>query len=489
MMAPNREEREQRMGREMARLIARPMRRVKRVHFVGIGGAGMSGIAEVLVNLGYSVAGSDLKAGAAVGRLRELGVHVHIGHDGAHVADTDVVVTSSAVTEDNPEVKEARERRIPVIRRAEMLAELMRFRFGIAVAGTHGKTTTTSLVASVLGDGGLDPTFVVGGKVLGAGANARLGEGPYLVAEADESDASFLHLKPMMTVLTNIDADHLETYGGDFERLKSTFVEFVQALPFYGLAVVCLDDPVVRETLPGLARPVLTYAINREADIRALNLRTEHGQSVFDVHVKETDESWSLRLNLPGEHNVLNALAAVAVGRELGLGREILQQSLNEFQGIGRRFQVLGEVGPPGRRGLLVDDYGHHPREIEAMLAAMREAYPERRLVVVFQPHRYTRTRDLMDDFSVALSNVDVLVVSEVYAAGENPIGKADGRTLVQSIRARGQTNPVFLPDIAGMPGILDDLLEAGDVVLSLGAGDIGQVAAGMVAPQSGEDS
>src|SRR5690625_3741251 len=462
-----------------------PMRRVEHVHFVGIGGAGMSGIAEVMINLGYTVVGSDLKAGAVVARLRELGAQVHIGHDASHVADADVVVISSAVTEENPELLEARWRRIPVIRRAEMLAELMRFRFGIAVAGTHGKTTTTSLVASLLGDGGLDPTFVVGGKVLGAGANARLGEGPYLVAEADESDASFLHLNPMMTVLTNIDADHLEAYGGDFEYLKATFVDFVQNLPFHGLAVVCVDDPMVREILPQLARPTLTYAIHQEADIRALNLRTEQGQSVFDVYLREEDISWPFRMNLPGEHNVLNALAAVAVGRELGLGGETLQEALSAFQGIGRGCQVLGEIGPAGRRGLLVDDYGHHPREIAAMLTAMRGAYPGRRLVVVFQPHRYTRTRDLMDDFCVVLSDVDVLILSEVHAAGEHPIAKADGRTLAQGIRARGQVNPVFLPDIAAMPEILDGLLEDGDVVLSLGAGSIGQVAADMAAGET----
>jgi UDP-N-acetylmuramate--alanine ligase len=486
MNAPATEQREQRLGRQMAGLMARPMRRVRRVHLVGIGGAGMAGIAEVLLNLGYAVSGSDLKESAAVKRLRGLNAVVHMGHASANVADADVVVISSAVKSDNLEVDAARAGRIPVIRRAEMLAELMRFRYGIAVAGTHGKTTTTSLVANLLADGELDPTFVVGGKVLSAGANARLGDGPYLVAEADESDASFLHLSPMMAVLTNIDADHLEAYGGDFARLKAAFAKFVQQLPFYGLVILCADDPVVRDMMPGLGRPMLSYGIESDADIRARDVRAEGGGSAFQVDFRGKDDSWPVRLNLPGRHNVLNALAAVAVGRELGLGMAVIQRSLAGFQGIGRRCQVLGEIGPAGRRALLVDDYGHHPREIQATLAAMREAYPARRLVVVFQPHRYSRTQELFDDFCSILGTADVLVLLEVYAAGETPIPRADGRTLAQGVRTRGQVNPVFVPDLEELPRTLAGLLEDRDLILTLGAGDIGQAAQRMAEEMQG---
>ena len=466
----------------------RPMRRVQRVHFVGIGGVGMAGIAEVLLNLGYTVSGTDIKEGAATRRLAELGATIHIGHAAKHAAGADVVVTSSAVGEDNPEVVAAHERLVPVVPRAEMLAELMRFRYGIAVAGTHGKTTTTSLVAALLAEGGLDPTFIVGGKVLGAGTNARLGEGPYLVAEADESDASFLFLTPMLAIVTNIDADHLEAYGGDFARLKDTFVEFIHHLPFYGLAVLCVDDPVVREILPRVGRPVLTYGVETDADLWAEKLEPVGAGTRFTLRTKDSQQGWTVHLALPGRHNVLNALAAAAVARELGVEMGAIQAALSSFAGIGRRCEVHGELDLDGKRCLLVDDYGHHPREIANIVAAVRGAWPDRRLLVVFQPHRYSRTRDLFEDFCRVLADLDALVLCEGYAAGEAPVANADGRALARGVRARGGVNPVFLSDLAELPELLADIAGDGDVVLTLGAGDIGQAAAGLARNRGGTD-
>ena len=459
------------------------MRRVRRIHLLGIGGSGMAGIAEVLLNLGYVVSGSDLKHSAATQRLQSLGITVEFGHDAARVRGADVVVVSTAVKADNPELMAAREARIPVVRRAEMLAELMRFRYGVAIAGTHGKTTTTSLVASVLAEGGLDPTFVVGGRLKSAGANARLGGGAYLVAEADESDASFLHLTPMIAVVTNIDADHLETYGGDFRRLRATFVEFLQRLPFYGLAVLCVDDPVVREILPDVGRPVLTYGVdahvNGGADLRAEDIRFEASGAHFTVVLPDGTRE-ALHLNLPGRHNVQNALAAVAIAHELGVSMSAVRKALTEFEGVGRRCESHGDVAIRTLSGTalvrVVDDYGHHPREIAATLSAMRGAYPGRRLVVAFQPHRYSRTRDLFDDFCAVLSEVDVLLLTEVYAAGEAPLPEADGRALARGIRARGRVEPIFVKSVAEAPAALSAIVRDGDVLLTLGAGDIGNL-------------
>lgn len=455
------------------------MRRVRRIHLLGIGGSGMAGIAEVLLNLGYTVSGSDLKESAATRRLQGLGATVEFGHDAGRVAGADVIVVSTAVKADNPELVAAREARIPVVRRAEMLAELMRFRYGVAIAGTHGKTTTTSLVASVLAEGGLDPTFVVGGRLKSAGANARLGSGAYLVAEADESDASFLHLTPMIAVVTNIDADHLETYGGDFRRLRATFVEFLQRLPFYGLAVLCSDDPVVREILPDVGRPVLTYGVDGTADLRAEDIRFEASGAHFTAVLPDGARE-ELHLNLPGRHNVQNALAAVAIAHELGVSMSAVRKALTEFEGVGRRCESHGDLAIKTRKGQalvrVVDDYGHHPREIAATLSAMRGAYPGRRLVVAFQPHRYSRTRDLFDDFCAVLSEVDVLLLTEVYAAGEAPLPEADGRALARGIRARGRVEPIFVQSVAEAPAALSAIVRDGDVVLTLGAGDIGNL-------------
>jgi len=452
------------------------MRRIRNIHFVGIGGAGMGGIAEVLINLGYQVRGSDLKANAVTRRLQGLGARVMIGHDPANVADADVVVASTAITTDNPEVAEARARRIPVVRRAEMLAELMRFRFGIAIAGTHGKTTTTSLVASVLSEGGLDPTFVIGGKLLSADTHARLGSGSYLVAEADESDASFLHLQPLIAVVTNIDADHLGTYGGDFARLSATFVEFLQHLPFYGLAVLCIDDGEIRRLLPEIGRPVITYGLAEDADFRASDIRREGRVTHFQAWIPKRSKPLDVRLNLAGRHNVLNSLAAIAIAHDLGVSDEAILKALAEFQGVGRRFQIQGEVETRYGRILLVDDYGHHPRELAATIQAAREGWPERRLVVAFQPHRYTRTRDLFEDFAEVLSQVDVLLLTEVYAAGEAPIAGADSRALARAIRNRGRVDPVFVQKAQELPHALAAVLKDGDLLLTLGAGDIGAV-------------
>jgi UDP-N-acetylmuramate--alanine ligase len=454
------------------------MGRVRQVHFVGAGGAGMGGIAEVLHNLGYAVSGSDIRENAVTRRLAGMGVRIYIGHDPGNLGDCDAVVVSTAVSPDNPEVVTARELRIPVVPRAEMLAELMRFRFGIGVAGTHGKTTTTSLIASLLAEGGLDPTFVIGGQLNSTASHARLGEGHYLVAEADESDASFLYLQPSMAVVTNIDADHLSTYEGDFERLRQTFIEYLHHLPFYGLAVLCLDDPQVQQVLPEVTRPVITYGIDTGADVRASGLRQEGMQTHFTVRRTGSDDELPITLNLPGRHNVLNALAAIAVAGELGVSDSAIQQGLAHFQGIGRRFHVAGEVHTANGGVLLIDDYAHHPREIAPTLDAVRAGWPERRLVLAFQPHRYSRTRDLFDDFIQVLCEVDALVIGEVYAAGEAPISGADGRALCRGIRARGQVDPVFVEAIDELPGVLRDILQDGDVLLTLGAGDIGSVAA-----------
>ncbi len=454
------------------------MGRVHHIHFVGIGGVGMSGIAEVMLNLGYRVSGSDKARGAAVERLELQGAEVMIGHRAEHITSADAVVVSSAVQEDNPEVQAARAARIPVVPRAEMLAELMRFHFGIAVAGTHGKTTTTSLTASLLAEGGLDPTFVIGGRLNSAGSNARLGAGEFLVAEADESDASFLYLQPMMAVVTNIDADHMATYGGDFNRLRGTFIEFLHHLPFYGHAILCVDDPEVRGLLSQIFRPVRTYGIEEEADLQAFDIEQHGMQSSFSIRFSSGEAPLRVTLNLPGRHNILNALAAVAVARELGVDREAIGRALEQFQGINRRFQVTDVCPIDGGEVMLVDDYGHHPREVLATLTAAREGWPGRRVVVVFQPHRYSRTQEQFEDFTQVFSQADLLVLTEVYAAGEEPIPGADGRALSRAIRLRGQVDPVFVATIDELPEVLAGLLQDGDIVLLLGAGDIGTVAA-----------
>ena len=453
------------------------MGRVRHLHFVGVGGSGMSGIAELMANLGYDVAGSDLKESDATARLRRSGVEVYIGHRAEQVVDADAVVVSTAIDEANPEIAEARARRIPVVRRAEMLAELMRFYYGVAVAGTHGKTTTTSLVASVLAEGGLDPTFVIGGRLNSAGVNAKLGTTKYLVAEADESDASFLYLQPMVSIVTNIDADHMRTYGNDFNRLRSTFMEFLHHLPFYGLAVLCIDDDEVRSLLPKVPRPVRTYGTRPEADVRAENVRQEGLRMRFEVHAAELQQPLGIELNLAGRHNVLNALAAITVALELGVDEEAIRRSLAEFQGVGRRFVVSELTDATGRRLVLVDDYGHHPRELAATLEAARAGWPGRRLVLVFQPHRFSRTQEQFDDFVQVLSTPDLLVLCDVYPAGEAPIAGADGRSLSRAIRARGELDPVFAQDLAEVPKLLGNLLQDGDLVLLMGAGDIGALA------------
>ncbi len=452
------------------------MRRIHCVHFIGIGGSGMSGIAEVMLSLGYAVQGSDLKANKQTRRLEEQGATVFIGHAKDHVSSADAVVVSSAVDETNPEVLAARELRLPVVQRAEMLAELMRFRYSIAVAGTHGKTTTTSLVASVLAEGGLDPTFVIGGRLKSADANARLGQGDYLVAEADESDASFVHLKPMLAVVTNIDADHMSTYEGSVDRLRDGFVEFLHNLPFYGLAVLCVDDPGVREVLGRVGRSVVTYGFDKTADVRAENLVFEAGVTRFDV-TRGDKPALSISLRLPGRHNVQNALAAVAVAEELAIADDSVVQALERFEGIDRRFQSLGEIDTAAGSVLLVDDYGHHPTELAATLAAAKSGWPERRVVLVFQPHRYSRTRDLMDDFAQVLSDADVLILLDVYAAGEAPIAGADGRAIARAVRSRGAVEPVFVETLDELTPVLKDLLREGDLLLTMGAGDIGAFA------------
>jgi UDP-N-acetylmuramate--alanine ligase len=452
------------------------MRRISIIHLVGIGGSGMGGIAEVLVNLGYEVQGSDLKANAVTQRLARLGAKIFIGHAAEHLGSADVVVVSSAVNRSNPEVAAALAKRIPVVPRAEMLGELMRFRYSVAVAGTHGKTTTTSLVASTLAEGGLDPTFVIGGRLKSADSNARLGAGRYLVAEADESDASFMHLQPMISIVTNIDNDHLAAHDGDFSRLKQSFVDFLHNLPFYGLAVLCTDDEYVQSILESVGRPFLTYGFGEGADIRAVDVVRDGLQSHYRA-LRAGHEPLKLTVNLPGRHNVLNSLAAVAVATELGIGDAAIQKALANFQGIDRRLQQLGEIQWAGGRALIVDDYGHHPTEVAATLDAVRQGWPERRLVLAFQPHRYTRTRDLLDDFAHVLGDCDVLLVTEVYAAGEAPIAGADGRAICRAVRSRGVMEPIFVERVDELAESLRGILHDGDVILTMGAGNIGAVA------------
>ncbi len=450
--------------------------KVRRIHFVGIGGSGMSGIAEVLLNLGYQVSGSDLAANAATRRLEQLGVSLKLSHAAENVDGADAVVVSTAVKSDNPEVLAARAKRIPVVPRALMLAELMRLKQGVAIAGTHGKTTTTSLIASVLAEGGLDPTYVIGGRLTSSASNARLGAGDFIVVEADESDASFLHLQPVMAVVTNIDADHMDTYQHDFARLKQAFVQFLQNLPFYGSAILCTDDRNVREIMPFVSKPIISYGLGEDAMVRATGV--EHAEGAMRFHVvRENGRALDVTLNLPGQHNVLNALAAIAVASELGVADAAICKALADFRGVGRRFQRYGEVAAQdGGKFTLVDDYGHHPAEMAATLAAARGAFPGRRLVLAFQPHRYTPTRDQFEDFVRVLSTVDAVVLAEVYAAGEAPIVAADGRSLVRAVRVAGTVEPVFVEDIAQMPDAIRRVAKDGDVVVTMGAGSIGNV-------------
>ena len=455
--------------------------KVKHVHFVGIGGSGMSGIAEVLLNLGYDISGSDLSSNAATRRLASLGAKVYEGHVAQNIANADAVVVSTAVKADNPEVVAARANHIPVVPRALMLAELMRLKQGIAIAGTHGKTTTTSLVASVLAEGGLDPTFVIGGRLNSAGANARLGAGEFIVVEADESDASFLHLQPVLSVITNIDADHMETYGHSLDRLKHAFIEFTQHLPFYGMVVLCVDDANVRDIVPKITKPVMTYGLSPEAQVRAVGVVHNGGQMHFQA-VRAGAPELSITLNLPGMHNVLNALAAIAVATEVGVADDKIVKALAEFKGVGRRFQRYGDmVLAGGGKATVIDDYGHHPVEMAATVAAARGAFPGRRLMLAFQPHRYTRTRDCFEDFVKVLSTVDVLVLSEVYAAGEAPIAAADGRALARAVRLLGKVEPMFVDNVAGVAEAIGGAARDGDVVLIMGAGSIGSVAGTLV--------
>ena len=459
------------------------MRRIRRIHFVGIGGAGMSGIAEVLKNQGYDVSGSDIRDSAVTARLRAMDVDVYIGHRAENTDQADVVVVSSAVAGDNPEVVSARERRVPIVPRAEMLAEIMRYRHGIAVAGTHGKTTTTSLIASVLGEAGLDPTFVIGGKLNSAGTNAQLGGSRYLVAEADESDASFLHLTPVISVVTNIEADHMDTYDGDVEKLKQTFVDFLHNLPFYGVAVMCVDDDYVQEIIPRISRAIITYGIdNPDADYRAENITSDGLKTRFLVRRPGGRPDLQVELKMPGRHNVLNALATIAVATDEGVDDQAICRGLAGFAGVGRRFQVYGEYQTPKAAATLVDDYGHHPTEVEAVIRAAREAWPQRRIVMLYQPHRYTRTRDLYEDFVRVLSEVDGLLLMDVYSAGEPAIPGADGRALCRSIRQRGKVEPVFVEDNREIESLLANVLQDGDLLITQGAGDIGGVAARLAA-------
>lgn len=450
------------------------MRRIRRIHFIGIGGAGMSGIAEVLLNQGYEISGSDIKESSVTERLVAKGATVFIGHSAENVRNADVVVNSSAVHATNPEMIGARELRIPIVRRAEMLGELMRYRHGIAVAGTHGKTTTTSLLASILAAAKQDPTFIIGGLVNSTGTNAQLGASRYLVAEADESDASFLHLQPMVAIVTNIDADHMETYGGDFSKLKKTFVEFLHNLPFYGLAVLCGEDPVIRDIIPELARPILTYGFSENCDFRAINIKQDKMHSEFDVIRPGQEKPLHIRINIPGIHNVLNATAVIAVATDEGISDEAIQSGLENFQGVGRRFQVYGNFPVGKGEAMLVDDYGHHPREVAAVIKAVRDGWPDRRLVMIYQPHRYTRTRDLYEDFVEVLSTADALIMLEVYSAGEDSIPGADSRHLCRSIRARGVIEPIFVETVDGVPAIVKDIVRAGDIVITQGAGNVG---------------
>ena len=451
------------------------MRRVKSIHFVGIGGAGMGGIAEVLLNEGYQITGSDIGENQVVARLRKLGAEIAIGHHQGNIKGASVIVVSTAIDSENPELKQAAKVRIPVVRRAEMLAELMRFRHGVAIAGTHGKTTTTSLISSIFAEGDLDPTFVIGGLLNSAGTNARLGTSRYLIAEADESDASFLHLQPMVAVVTNIDEDHMETYQGDFEKLKDTYIEFLHNLPFYGLAVVCIDNPIVRELLPRIGRQVITYGFSSDADVVATNYQQNGGVSYFTVE-RDGHPDLDLSVNLPGQHNVLNALAGIAVATDEGVNDEAIVNALGNFAGIGRRFEQLADLTTNEGKMVLVDDYGHHPREVAATIKAMRNGWPEKRLVMIFQPHRYSRTRDLYEDFVEVLSQVDCLLLLDVYAAGEAAILSADSKSLARSIRQRGQIEPIYVGDIDQLPELLKAQLQDGDMVITQGAGNIGTI-------------
>ncbi|PCJ50997.1 MAG: UDP-N-acetylmuramate--L-alanine ligase [Gammaproteobacteria bacterium] len=465
------------------------MRRIRRIHFIGIGGAGMGGIAEVLLNQGYSVSGSDLGKNTVTERLTRLGADINFGHIPNNVLGVDVVVVSTAIPEDNPEIVSARDRRIPIVPRAEMLAELMRFRHGVAVAGTHGKTTTTSLIASLYAEGDLDPTFIIGGLLNSAGTNARLGRSRYLIAEADESDASFLFLQPMVSVVTNIDADHMDTYGGDFSVLKDTFVKFLHNLPFYGLAVLCIDDENVREILPAISRPIVTYGFSKDADYRAFDFQQKGNRSFFKVKHRRSGSENEIELNMPGKHNVLNALASFVVATEDGVDEDAIVKALSEFEGIGRRFENHGDMELPISKNAnskdvnskgsiqLIDDYGHHPTEVEATIDAVRNGWPARRLVMIYQPHRFTRTRDLYEDFAKVLSEVDVLFLLDVYSAGEEAIPGADSRSLCRTIRLRGNLEPIFVEDQQTLESVIGDVLQEGDLVLTQGAGDIGNLA------------
>lgn len=461
----------------MTENLSQTMRRTRRIHFVGIGGAGMSGIAEVLHNLGYHVTGSDLKRSHVIQRLNNLGIVIFIGHKEENSARADVVVVSTAIAHENPEVKAAHERRIPVIPRAQMLSELMRFKYGITVAGTHGKTTTTSLLATIFGEAGLKPTFVVGGKVTSAGANARLGEGHYFIAEADESDASFLHLMPMITIVTNIDADHMHTYHNDFSELRSTFLRFIQRLPFYGLAVVCVDDPELKNLLPQITCSLVTYGFSEEANYRAVNFFQNGLQSEFTVlYGKNHSKSFKVKLNLAGAHNVNNALATIAVALDCGVSISSIKRALSQFAGVGRRCQQYGEIVIKGKTIRLIDDYGHHPEEIRVTYEALKNAFPSRRIILIFQPHRFSRTQELFDDFVEVLSKVDLLLLLDVYSAGETPIPNIDSKSLSRSIRQRGKTDPIFVKDIEGALDVIPDVIQEGDVILTQGAGDVDQI-------------
>jgi UDP-N-acetylmuramate--alanine ligase len=454
------------------------MRRIRRIHFVGIGGSGMCGIAEVLLNQGYEISGSDISANPSVKRLTKAGAIVFIGHDESNIDGANVVVKSSAVTIENPEIASAHARGIPVVRRAEMLAELMRYRHGIAIAGTHGKTTTTSLITAILAEAGRDPTFVVGGRVNSVGTNAKLGGSRYLVAEADESDASFLHLQPMVSVVTNIEADHMETYGFDFEVMKKTYIEFLHNLPFYGLAVMCIDDDVIRGLLVDVARPLLTYGFSEDAGYRLRDLRAEKRQCHFMIDRPDGQSSLQISLNIPGRHNALNAAAAIAVASDEGISDQAIIDGLSKFGGVGRRFEVIGEYPVTGGDAMLVDDYGHHPTEVKATIQAIRDGWPEKRLVMVFQPHRYTRTRDLYEDFVQVLAEVDVLLVLDVYSAGEEPIPGAGSKNLCGSIRQRGGIDPIYVESIEEVPYLLGELVRGDDFVMTQGAGSVSKLVA-----------
>ncbi|PIE45682.1 MAG: UDP-N-acetylmuramate--L-alanine ligase [Gammaproteobacteria bacterium] len=457
------------------------MRRIEHIHFVGIGGSGMNGIAEVMLNSGYAVSGSDMANSVNTERLKEQGAIIYIGHDRAHVANADVIVKSTAIPEGNPEIVAAHTLHKPVVSRAEMLAEIMRYRFGIAVSGTHGKTTTTSILASLLGDAGLDPTFVIGGILNRAGTSARLGQSEYLIAEADESDASFLHLTPTMAIVSNIDADHLETYDGDFRIYRKTFVEFLQRMPFYGLAVVCYDDPQIRKILDDISRPLLTYGTTADCDVYAKNIRAQGLAMHFDAVFTEEGKTYPFTLHMPGRHNVLNALSCIAVAHEIGIDIDTIQHGISNFTGVGRRFTAKGDLHKNGDDIPVFEDYGHHPRELDAVLSAARLAFPDKQIVGVFQPHRFSRTRDLFDDFASALAAFDKLVLTRVYAAGEAHIPDADGKALARAIRARGQVEPVFVKELADVTERVKTIVTGDDVILVMGAGSIGRIAEELV--------